>query len=160
MIKVSKLTDYAVILLAEIANDQSESFSASSLATITHVPEPTTSKILKMLSKAGLLESTRGAYGGYKLLMSADELPMNRIIEAIDGPIALTACVEGSLDTCQKSASCSMNGRWNLLNDAIKQVIQETTLADMLAQPSLANSQSTPNIKIQSVEQTLKGANA
>lgn len=131
MIKLSKLTDYAVVVLAEMARDQGALLSASVLAARTGVGEPTVSKILKLLAKNNVLVSARGVSGGYRLDKAASELPVTAIIAAMEGPIALTACVEDSDDSCALSGVCAMNGRWNPVNRALQSALSGVTLADM-----------------------------
>jgi len=132
MIKISKLTDYAVVTLSIMAGYQDDKLSAAQIAEQSSVPEPTTSKILKMLSKTDIVESIRGVHGGYRLKVKPGELPLSRIIEAIEGPIALTACVSGSNDECAMSKGCSMNGRWTPVNQAVKAAFESITLKDMM----------------------------
>ncbi len=132
MIKLSKLTDYAVVILAKMHDCGQESLSASFLAQQTHISEPAVSKVLKLLAKADILSSSRGARGGYTLCQSAEDIVLTQIIEAIEGPIALTACVDGSHDQCSMSSSCSMAGRWTPVNQAIKTAFDSVSLKDML----------------------------
>lgn len=129
MIKVSKLTDYAVILLSVMSVE--ERMSASDVAKAAHLPEPTVSKILKLLAKAGVLISARGAFGGYVLSRSEQEISIADIVSAIDGPIALTACVSGNEHDCDLSKMCSMNGRWNNVNAAVIDALQNVSLGEM-----------------------------
>ena len=131
MIKLSKLTDYAVVVLAQMAQDKGALLSASVLSERAGLPEPTVSKILKLLGKAGIIESARGVSGGYRLDKSAENVPVTAIIGAIDGPIALTACVEDSDETCALQGVCAMNGRWNPVNRALRAALDNVTLADM-----------------------------
>lgn len=131
MIKLSKLTDYAVVVLAQMAQDKGALLSASALSERAGLPEPTVSKILKLLGKAGIIESARGVSGGYRLDKSAKNVPVTAIIGAIDGPIALTACVEDSHESCALQGVCAMNGRWNPVNKALRAALDNVTLADM-----------------------------
>lgn len=131
MIKLSKLTDYAVVILAQMAQERGGLLSASTLSERAALPEPTVSKILKLLGKAGIIESARGASGGYRLDKSAENVPVTAIITAMEGPIALTACVDDSEESCALQGVCAMNGRWSPVNRALRAALENVTLADM-----------------------------
>ena len=132
MIKLSKMSDYAVVVLTALAACEGRQAAASALAGQTGLSEPTVAKILKMLAKAGVISSTRGAAGGYRLERAPGDLSMARVIEAIEGPVELTACVEGSTDTCVLEGVCGVKGRWNPVNAAIKNALEKVTLSDMV----------------------------
>ncbi len=135
MLRVSKLADYAVVVMVRLAADADASEASlqtsPSLAVATGVPEPTVAKVLKALSLAGLVTSTRGARGGYRLQRPIEAISIAEVIAAVDGPIALTACVEGSLSGCDVRSQCAVKGRWDLVNDAISQALSAISLADM-----------------------------
>lgn len=131
MIKLSKMTDYAVVILAYMA-ETDQRCSASALANATKLPEPTVSKILKCLAAQDILSSTRGINGGYALKAVPSDINMATIITAIDGPIALTACVEASTDCCDRSAHCKIKGKWNPLNVAMQNALQSVSLQEMI----------------------------
>lgn len=130
MLRVSKLTDYAVVVLARLAGDGAMQPSPA-LAALTGVPEPTVAKVLKSLGTAGLVASQRGARGGYRLMRPLEAISVADVIAAVDGPIALTACVDGGHAACDVSTLCAVKGRWDLVNDAIRQALTAITLADM-----------------------------
>ena len=132
MIKLSRLTDYAVVVLAEMARASGELMAASTLATKTGIPEPTVSKVLKTMSRNGLISSVRGVSGGYRLDRAAGDISVLLIIAAMEGPISLTSCVSGSHESCALEGKCSMHGRWNPVNAAINAALDEVTLAHML----------------------------
>ncbi|MGL6251327.1 MAG: SUF system Fe-S cluster assembly regulator, partial [Billgrantia desiderata] len=92
MLKLSRLTDYAAVILAQIARHPEQPHAATELAETVQLPHPTVSKTLKMLVKAGLLESRRGAQGGYSLARPASRITAIDIITAIEGPVAMTEC--------------------------------------------------------------------
>ena len=131
MIKLSKLTDYAVVILAQMTQEKGALLSASTLSGRTGLPEPTVSKILKSLGKSGIIDSVRGASGGYRIDKTAENVPVAAIIAAMEGPIALTACVENSEEICALQGICAMNGRWNPVNKALRSALDNVTLADM-----------------------------
>ncbi|GAA5264420.1 MAG: SUF system Fe-S cluster assembly regulator [Acidiphilium sp.] len=130
MLRLSRLTDYAVVVLVRLA--QSADIETSpGIAAAIGLPEPTVGKVLKGLAQAGLVASQRGARGGYRLIRPLSAIPVSAVIAAIDGPIALTACVEGTGGSCESQSLCPMAGRWSVVNDAISEALGAITLADM-----------------------------
>ena len=130
MLKISKLTDYAIILLGQMANDTGHTYTASELAEATGVAAPTVSKLLKILGKAGIVKSTRGAHGGYLLAQSPQQTSVAAVIKALEGPIALTEC-EGERGGCEQSASCHARGSWEVINRAVRTALESVSLAEM-----------------------------
>ncbi|HUC18861.1 MAG TPA: SUF system Fe-S cluster assembly regulator [Acetobacteraceae bacterium] len=130
MLRLSKLTDYAVVVLVRLAGGATVQTSPG-IATATGIPEPTVAKVLKALAAAGLVTSQRGAHGGYRLSRPLAAVPIAEVIAAIDGPIALTACVDGSATSCEVLGLCPVRGRWDAVNTAIRDALTAITLADM-----------------------------
>ena len=130
MLRLSKLTDYAVVVLVRLSHATGVQTSPGIAAT-TGIPEPTVAKVLKTLAAGGLVASQRGARGGYRLLRPLAAIPVADVIAAVDGPISLTACVEGSTVECESQCLCPMRGRWDPVNEAIHQALSAITLADM-----------------------------
>ena len=130
MLRLSKLTDYAVVVLVRLSSGQNVQTSPG-IAAATGIPEPTVAKVLKALAGGGLVASQRGARGGYRLLHPLAAIPVANVIAAIDGPIALTACVEGGAGGCEAEHLCPVRGRWDPVNDAIVEALTAITLADM-----------------------------
>ena len=133
MLRLSRLTDYAVVVLVRLSRGEAVQTSPG-IAASTGIPEPTVAKVLKILAAAGLVTSQRGAHGGYRLLRPLASLPIAEVIEAIDGPIALTACVDGG-SSCDAHHLCPVRGRWDPVNDAIHRALSAITLADMAGAP-------------------------
>lgn len=134
MLRLSKLTDYAVVVLARLEQDGSAPGigrvqTAPGIAAATGIAEPTVAKVLKILGAAGLVEGVRGARGGYRLARALDQVPLAEVIVAFDGPIALTACVDGGMGGCDAEAVCPVRGRWDPVNDAIRQALSGITVA-------------------------------
>lgn len=130
--RLSKLSDYAVVLLSELGRSTDGAVrNASGLATATGIAEPTVAKVLKLLASGGLVTSQRGAHGGYRLARKLTAIPIADVIAAIEGPIALTACVDGHVGSCEVECSCLVRGRWDPVNSAIRRALSEITLADM-----------------------------
>ena len=132
MLRLSKLTDYAVVVLVRLSDMEGVQTSPG-LAAATGIPEPTVAKVLKTLAASDLVSSQRGARGGYRLNRDLTSIPVADVIASIDGPIALTACVEGSGTGCESQGLCPMRGRWDPVNEAIFKALTSITLADMQA---------------------------
>ena len=135
MLRLSKLTDYAVVVLIRLCDGDrrgSDCMQTSpGIAAATGVPEPTVAKVLKALSGSGMVASQRGARGGYRLARSLDAISVADVILAIDGPIALTACVDVSTGGCEVESMCAVKGRWDLVNASIYQALGAITLSEM-----------------------------
>lgn len=134
MIKVSRFADYAVLILAELAGAPHGRMAASDLAGATGLPEPTVAKILKSLTRAGVLNSTRGVNGGYGLTRPVDKITVADIIVAMDGPISLTDCADNS--HCVLEGHCTMHGRWGRVNTAIRTALDGVLLHDLITKPT------------------------
>ena len=126
------MTDYAVVLLADMAGRNGELVNATTLAETTKLPEPTVSKILKTLARHNIVTSTRGMNGGYALGRRPEEINMAHVIAATDGPIALTACVDQSNECCDRASACSMKGQWNPANKAMQSALENVSLQQMM----------------------------
>ncbi|NIP74258.1 MAG: SUF system Fe-S cluster assembly regulator, partial [Gammaproteobacteria bacterium] len=126
-------TDYAVVVLTQMTQNPDEVRTAPQIAQGTGVPLPTVAKLLNGLAHERLIASHRGAAGGYMLNRPAETITVAEIIQALEGPIALTACVEGAASGCEVESLCPMRGNWNRVNEAIHRALSEVTLADMAA---------------------------
>jgi len=132
VLKLSKLTDYGTLLMTTLAAAPESVRNAQELATETHVSAPTVAKLLKLLVRGGLVESTRGAHGGYRLARAPEKITVAEVVRALEGPIALTACsVHGG--GCGIEESCAARVNWRVINDAVKQALDGVTLAEMAA---------------------------
>jgi FeS assembly SUF system regulator len=131
MLRISKMTDYAIVLMVELTR-QSETLSAHALADRAHLEVPTVSKVLKLLAGSGLLQSYRGANGGYRVSRPAAEISVAEVIAAIEGPIAMTECsVEPGL--CHKEDNCNLRSNWQRLSVAVSRALEKVSLAEMSA---------------------------
>jgi FeS assembly SUF system regulator len=135
MIRISRLTDYGIVLLTHMAAHRDHVHNASEAAAEAHLPLPTVSKLLRLLTKEGLLASQRGVKGGYELARAAQQISVAEIIAALEGPIALTACTVSSPSDCAHETLCPVRGHWNLINLAIRQALESITLADLASNP-------------------------
>lgn len=131
MFRLNRLTDYAVVVLAQMARDRDTVRTAPHIAEETGVPVPTVAKVLNALARDGLIVSQRGAAGGYRLGRSPEEITVAEIIEALEGPIALTACVDGQVGHCESESMCPMRGNWDQVNGAIRTALNGVRLSDM-----------------------------
>jgi FeS assembly SUF system regulator len=134
LIKLSRLADYSIVLMTQLAGRPSSLMQAPDLALVTGLPVPTVAKTLKKLVQAGLVESQRGAKGGYVLVRAATDIPVTEIITAVDGPIALTDCTVDEDGVCEIEALCPTRTNWRKINDAVIGALREVTLADMTPQ--------------------------
>ena len=136
MIRLNRMTDYAVVVLSLLAfegrRQNTAMMSASEIASRTGITQPATAKIMKLLAHAGFVEAARGKDGGYILVRAPETLSIAEIIEAMEGPIALTACVEASNDPCAARHSCFIGGNWEKVNSAIADALEGVTLAQMI----------------------------
>jgi FeS assembly SUF system regulator len=130
MLRLSKLTDYATVILSFMAKD-TDVHAAMEIASSTGIALPTVSKILKLLVNAKVLISTRGAKGGYALARPPEQITVAAVISALEGPIALTEC-SISQQGCEQASGCGIRGNWNLINQTIHNALESVTLADMI----------------------------
>lgn len=129
MLRISRLTDYAVVLSTRLA-EAGEPEAVSDLSRRTEIPAPTVSKVLKLLGKAGVVVSARGANGGYRLSRPAEAIPILEIISAIEGPIAVTECAEET-SGCEHETHCGVRANWQRINHAVQAALAGISLADM-----------------------------
>lgn len=136
MLKLSRFADYSIVLLTQLAARPSSLMQAPDLALVTGLPVPTVAKTMKMLTHAGLVESQRGAKGGYALVRDAADIPVTEIIAAVDGPIALTDCTVDDEDSagCEIEALCPTRTNWRRINEAVIGALKDISLADMTPQ--------------------------
>jgi FeS assembly SUF system regulator len=135
MLRITKLTDYAIVVLAHLVKDGSEGVStAKDLAQRSRLPAPTVSKILKELARGQLVVSQRGLQGGYRLGRPPSEISIADIVRAVEGPIAVTDCNRGSREACDYTGACPVEDNWLKINDAIFSALSAISLAEM-AQP-------------------------
>ena len=130
MLRISRLTDYATVLLARLAAEPARQFTATELAARTQVALPTVSKLLKQLHRSGLLSSTRGQHGGYRLARPAADITAAHILDALEGPLALTECSRRQ-SQCDIEQSCSTGRAWQRVSLAIRRALEAITLVEL-----------------------------
>lgn len=132
MLKLGKLADYGTMIMTILAAEPDRLYPAHELAERTHVAAPTVAKLLKLLTKAALVESLRGAHGGYKLARAPAGITVADVIAAIDGPIALTQCAQHK-GGCAIESHCGVRTNWRLINQTVRRALEAVTLAQMAA---------------------------
>lgn len=128
MMKVTKLADYGLVIMAKMAETPGSQQTAGGLALATGLAKPTTTKILKFLTKAALLKATRGKAGGYVLSKSPENTSVLDVIEAVDGKVGMTDCVFEDRP-CKKEINCKAGGNLRVLSAAISQTLASVSIA-------------------------------
>jgi FeS assembly SUF system regulator len=131
MLRLSKLTDYATVILSHMAKEGGQLFTAIGVAEATGIALPTVSKILKILVNAKVVVSSRGVNGGYALARPPEQITVAEVISALEGPIAVTEC-SISHEGCEQASGCGISGNWGLINKAISNTLESISLADMI----------------------------
>jgi len=140
VLRIGKLTDYAIVILAHLARRGRVCVSpASEVAAGTGIPQPTVAKVLKQLVQSGLVVSSRGARGGYGLARDPARITVIEVIDAMEGPLTLTDSA-GDAAACADHARCGVVGHWPRINHAVRQGLAAVTLLDLAApaQPRVA----------------------
>jgi FeS assembly SUF system regulator len=130
MLRISRLTDYATVILAALAGEPARVQTAAALAEQTHIAAPTVSKLLKQLQRSGLVVSTRGLHGGYHLARPPAQISAAAILDALEGPVTLTDCSAGH-GHCEIEDSCRVGRVWQRLNLAIRRSLNDVSLAQL-----------------------------
>jgi len=130
MLRISKMTDYATVLLARLAAVPGEQLTATQLAAQSRLAVPTVSKVLKQLQRCELVRSTRGLHGGYRLARPAAEITAAQILDALEGPMALIECARHT-HQCSIESTCGVGRAWQRVNLAIRRSLQEITLLEL-----------------------------
>ena len=152
MLRISKLTDYAIVLtsrLGALVGPQ----SVRELADDTAIPSPTVSKVLKALTRAQVVTAYRGARGGYALARPAREISVASVISALEGPIAVTECTDESTDaSCSHETHCGVRANWQRINAAVQDALEGISVADMTEGPLVSLSRSRADASRQRAE--------
>jgi FeS assembly SUF system regulator len=138
--RISRLTDYGIVIMAHLADCEDDTIhNARELASQTQLPSPVVSKILKLLTRAGLLISQRGSKGGYNLARPAAEISVVEMITALEGPVGITECTMHP-GACAQESSCHVRDPWQRINGAVQAALEDVTLADLAKPLEPANS--------------------
>ena len=130
MLRISKLTDYGTLILSQLPVAGRGLASAGQVSASTRLAQPTVSKLLKAMVRAGLVVSTRGAAGGYALARPARDISAAQIIDALEGPVAITECSSAS-STCSLESICGVGHAWQKINVGIRRALANVSLADL-----------------------------
>jgi FeS assembly SUF system regulator len=132
LIRLTNLADYAVVVMTAAARAPNARLSAARVAELTTIPVPTVAKLMGTLARAGLLTASRGVAGGFSLAAAPESISVAAIVEAVDGPIALTNCLTGESHDCAIGGHCTVRGHWAPINEAVRAALAAVTLADLL----------------------------
>jgi FeS assembly SUF system regulator len=130
MLRISKLTDYATVILAQLATEPAQRLTAGQLAARTRLSVATVSKLLKQMHRHGLVESTRGLHGGYRLARPAADISAAQILDALEGPVALTECASSASHCCIEK-TCAVGRSWQRVNVAIRRALTAISLLEL-----------------------------
>lgn len=130
MLRLSKLADYSIVIMTCLARDADKLHAATYIAECTHLALPTVSKLLKQLAGAGLVESVRGARGGYRLVGNARDISVAHVVTAIEGPVSLTECSTDD-SQCGQESFCSARENWEKINRKVCEALEDISMAEM-----------------------------
>lgn len=143
--RLSSLADYAVLMMSAAARHCGAArINATTLAAETGIPLPTAQKLVSRLSAANLLESTRGTGGGVRLARPPAAISLADIVEAVEGPIALTTCVDHARDDCALEGGCAVRPHMSVVNEVIRAALASVSLAQLACAPAKAGAQLPP----------------
>lgn len=132
MLRITKQTDYAIVLMTHLTAQRAGSVhNARDLARVVNLPLPTVSKILKAMARSDLVVSHRGVKGGYSLARDPKEISVAEIIEALEGPIAITECLDLATTDCDIEVSCPTRTNWQRINVAVRDALSDIPLSEM-----------------------------
>jgi FeS assembly SUF system regulator len=135
MLRITRLSDYAVAILGQLANSAAPVDTAKDLAARTGLPAPVVSKILKRLARSKLVASQRGVQGGYRLARDPSRVSVADVIEAVEGPVALTECGDATESSCEFVGNCSVQANWLRINHVVKRALSNISIEDMILPP-------------------------
>lgn len=144
--RLSNLADYAVVLMSAAARHCGAAMlaegklNASKLSDETGVPLPTTKKLVSKLTTAGLIESTRGVGGGLRLARPPASISLADIVEAVEGPLAITTCVIPDNHDCALEDGCTVKPHWGVVNKTIRDALDDVSLTSLADLPPSINS--------------------
>jgi FeS assembly SUF system regulator len=172
LFRLSKTTDYGIVLMAQLASDwtpatvdnsrgtQKPSQNARELAECSDLPVPMVSKVLKALAKEGLLVSQRGSKGGYSLARAPEDLPVAEMIRVLEGPVALTDCAIGP-SLCEHETMCAVREPWQQISRVVERALTDVTLADLVrggaAASTLNSAGASPTLQIDRTNEPAPG---
>jgi FeS assembly SUF system regulator len=144
VIRLTNLADYAVVVMAAAAREPGVKLSAARVAELTAIPAPTVAKLMGTLARGGLLTASRGVSGGFTLARAPAEISVAEVVEAVDGPIALTSCAGNDVTDCAMEGHCAIRGHWPPINQAVRGALAAVSLADLVRPAAAAAPCSAP----------------
>lgn len=130
MIRITKLTEYAMLILSHMAKESGSTLSATYLAEMLNLTAPTVSKILKLLAEAGFVQSVRGSDGGYHLAVEPEKISVAAVIGAMEGELAMTECCN-DMSLCEMATFCTMRDNWRKINGLVKKLLDGYSVIDI-----------------------------
>ncbi|MCU0891467.1 MAG: SUF system Fe-S cluster assembly regulator [Sandarakinorhabdus sp.] len=130
--RLTNLADYAVVVMAAAARAPDVKLSAARVAEMTGIPAPTVAKLMGTLARGGLLSASRGVSGGFTLARAPAEISVAQVVEAVDGPIALTSCAGNDVTDCAMEGHCAIRGHWPPINQAVRGALAAVSMADLV----------------------------
>lgn len=134
MLKLGRMTDYGIVIMSALAVRPARVQSTSEISARTRLSQPTVRKLLKLLARSQLVDAVRGVQGGYRLKQPPDQITIAQIVDALEGPVALTEC-SGSHGLCALESGCSVRDQWQPINLAVQRALSAVTLAQMAPAP-------------------------
>ena len=144
MLRLNRMTDYAILVLGALARRHGETLASGRLAELTDLAQPTVAKVLKMLLAAELVETQRGVRGGYRLMKISAQIYLVDIVEAIEGPIAVADCIGDPRKPCLAGNCGCMPKHWKHINLAIRKALMDVTLEELVEPAQLFPMLETP----------------
>ena len=132
MFKLNRMTDHAILVLGVLAHRQGEILTTAQLAELTGLNQPTVAKVAKTLVAANMLDTQRGAHGGYRLARQASVISLVQIVEAMEGPIAVNDCVDRAQDPSPVNNGCFVSRNWKRVNLAVRNALDDVSLEDLI----------------------------
>jgi FeS assembly SUF system regulator len=146
MLRLNRMTDYAIVVLGALAHRHGDIVATAHLAELTGLAQPTVAKVSKILSAAGLVKTQRGVRGGYRLIKASADISLVDIVEAMEGPIAVTDCVDEAQAASAISDFCFMSSPSSHVNLAIRNALNDVSLEDLTDPAQLFSSPVSPSI--------------
>lgn len=147
MLRISRMADYALLVMSKMCA-QKELITLDSLSKLTTLPLPTVRKLMRALIHSGLVDSVRGPRGGYQLSCHPQQISIAEVIEAIDGPIAVTECVKSDGGDCEIGSACGLEANWSIINRLISDTLRTVTLDGMSHVPMNVKHLMIPSTKV------------
>ena len=145
MLRISKITDYAIVILSDLYATAPDDFhSTRAVSQRTLLPQTTVAKVMKLLQKSELVEGHRGLCGGYHLKDHPEEINLLQVIEAIEGPVALTTCSIPESINCDNHVTCRVGSHWPIINSTLNDLLRKIRLTELMAGDNMQGALNAP----------------